>query len=399
MPCRVALCDVAARELEGYGIVMPKIIVVVVIVAVLATGWLYVQQSSRGQPVVSGFVEADQVRVGSRVGGRVSVVHVEEGQRVAEGDRLFDIDPFDLRERLAEANSLLASAKADHHRLASGLRTEEITQVQARRDQAAASLSKMQAGPRPGEIKIAREKLHMAEANLELGESDYRRVEKLREDESAAQTEFDRAVRTLKRARAEVASAREEVALLEEGTREEDIALARATLAEAAAALALAESGYRAEEIARAEAQVAAAQARVDAIERQLAELTVVSPCDCLVEAIELRPGDLVAANAPSVSLLEVGNLWVRTYVPQLYLGLVHLGDDLPLTVDTLPGEAFVGRVVFIASDGEFTPRNLQTPEERGKQVFRMKLDVQGEVQRLRVGMSADVLLPRKPRP
>ncbi len=380
---------------EGYGLAMRKLVLFVVLIAGSGTGWLYLQQSSRGQPVVSGFIEADQVRVGSRVGGRVSVVHVEEGRRVAKGDRLFEIDPFDLREHLAEANALLASAEADHQRLSSGWRVEEIAQARARRDQAAANLSKMRAGPRPGEINIAREKVRMAEANLEFAESEYQRVVKLREDASAAKTEFDQAVRTLKRSRAEVAGGREEVALLEEGTRAEEILSAEAILLETVSALKLAESGYRVEEIARAEAQVSAASARVHAIARQIEELTVVSPCDCLVEAIDLRPGDLVASSAPSVALLEVGSLWVRSYVPQLYLGLVHLGDDLQLSVDTLPGDAYVGRVTFIASDGEFTPRNLQTPAERGKQVFRMKLDIQGDLTRLRVGMSADVLLPR----
>lgn len=375
---------------------MRRIILFVIVVATAGIGWLYISQSSHGVPIVSGFIEADQVRVGSRVGGRVAAVYVDEGQRVAAGDRLFEFDPFDLAERLAEASALLASASAEHQRLASGWRVEEIGQARARRDQAAARLSKMRAGPRPGEVKIGREKLRMVEANLELAELEYQRVEKLREDASAAKTEFDQAVRTLKRARAEVASAREEVALLEEGTRAEDIASAVAFLEEADSALGLAESGYRREEIAKAEAQVSAARARVHAIEKQLEELTVVSPCDCLVEAIDLRPGDLVSPSAPSVSLLEVGNLWVRTYVPQSYLGRVRVGDNLPVTVSTLPGGSFEGRIVFVASDGEFTPRNLQTPEERGKQVFRMKLEIKGDSHRLRVGMAADVLLPQE---
>jgi|GEM_PF-179731 len=386
-PC--VACDVDVKESD-----MRKIVLFVVVVAVTALGWLSIQQSKHRQPIVSGFIEADQVRVGSRVGGRVATVDVEEGQRVTKGDRLFSVDPFDLEERLAEAKALLASAQADYHRLAAGLRGEEIAQAKARRDQAAAHFQKLRSGPRPGEIQMARARLRMAQADLELAESEYARVQKLREDASAAKTEYDQTLRMRKRALAEVASAQEEVALLEQGTRSEDIASAEATLAEAESALALAKAGYRSEEVARAKAQSSAAAARVRAIEKQLDELEVFSPCGCLVEAIDLRPGDLVAPGAPSVSLLEVANLWVRTYVPQSYLGRVHVGDVLPVTVDTLGGRRFDGRVVFIASDGEFTPRNLQTPEERGKQVFRMKLMIDGDRQMLRVGMAADVLLP-----
>jgi multidrug resistance efflux pump len=112
-----------------------------------------------------------------------------------------------------------------------------------------------------------------------------------------------------------------------------------------------------------------------------------------VVEAIELQPGDLTAPNAPSVSLLDTSRMWVRTYVPQLHLDRVRLGQMLPVAIDALPDLAFTGTVTFIANEGEFTPRNIQTPEERSKQVFRMKVRLDEHLDRLRVGMSADVLL------
>ncbi len=372
---------------------MRKVVVIAIVTAGVLVGWLYWRQTRPVPLIVSGFLEADQIRVGSRVGGRVAEVLVQEGQEVRVGEPLFRIDPFDLNEQLAEAQAQLAGYRADLARLQAGFRKEEIEQARARRGQAAAALDKAVAGPRPQEIDIARERLKIAQASLELARAEYERISKLREQNQAATSEYDRAVREYKAAQAEVASAQQELALLEQGTRKEDIAQAQAALAEADAAFKLAESGYRSEDIARAQAQVAAAEAQVAAIRVRVDELTVKAPTDCVVEAIDLRPGDLVGANAPSVSLLDTARLWVRSYVPEARLGQVRLGERVPVRVDSFPGERFDGRITYIAQQAEFTPRNIQTPEERSKQVFRIKVTLEGPGrERLRVGMVADVM-------
>lgn len=360
--------------------------------AVAVISWLYWGQSRPAAFVVSGFVEADDVRVGSRVGGRIASVVVGEGDRVRAGDTLFTLDLFDWQERLAQAKAMLAGAAAEHARLAAGYRSEESDQARARRDRAAATLEKLNAGPRAREIEIARERVKIAEANLELAQSEFDRVKGLREEASAAKVEYDQAVRELKRAQSESAAMKQELALLEEGTRIEELSEARAALAEAQAGVALIEQGFRVEDVARAAAQVEAARADVAAIETQMKELTVASPCDCVVESIRLRPGDLVAPNAPAVSLLDTSRMWVRSYVPEARLGQVKVGQTVPVRVDGFGGRCFYGRVSFLASEGEFTPRNIQTPEERGKQVFRVKVTIEEGADELRVGMGADVM-------
>lgn len=373
---------------------MRKVAIPAVVVAAGIIGWLAWQQTLQQSFVVSGFLEADQIRVGSRVGGRVADVSAREGDRVPAGASLFEIQAYDLAERLAEAQAVLAARQAEHRRLTAGFRKPEIEQARAKRDAAKAALDRLIAGPRPQEIDIARENLNRAKADLALAESEHARLVRLKEQEQAAPTEFDRAIRGLRSAQAQVAAAAKQLELLTEGTRKEDIAEARAILAEASQALALLEQGFREEDIAAAAAQAAAAAARVAAIRVQLDELTVRSPCDCVVETIDLRSGDLVSANAPSVSLLDLSSLWVRAYVPEDRLGVVRLGQSVPIVVDSFPGERFTGRITFISQEAEFTPRNVQTPEERSKQVFRIKvtLDAEGR-DRLRVGMGADVLL------
>ncbi len=371
---------------------MRKVAIVFVLGGAGIILWLYWRQAQAAPFVVSGFVEADEVRVGSRVGGRVAEVLAAEGQRVTTGQRLFTLDPFDWQERLAEAQAQLAAFQAEHDRLKTGYRVEEIAQARAKRDRAAAVLAKLTAGPRAREIEIAGERLNMAKANLDLATSEYERVKNLRAEESAAKVEYDKAVREFKHSQAEAAAAEQELALLEEGTRKEELAEAQAALNEAEAALALLERGFRAEDITEAAAHVDAAKAQVAAIETQMRELTVVSPYDCVVEAISLRPGDLVAANAPALTELDYSRLWVRTYVPESRLGDVRLGQRVPVRVDSFPDRKFMGRLTFLATEGEFTPRNIQTPEERSKQVFRAKVTLEEGTDVLRVGMGADVL-------
>jgi multidrug resistance efflux pump len=372
---------------------MRKAVIIFIVAAALIISWLH-WQKTRPQPfVVSGFIEADEIRVGSRVGGRVAEVFAVEGRQVKPGEPLFRIDPFNIREQLAEASASVAAAKAERDRLTAGFRKEEIEQARAKRDRAKAVLEKLTAGSRPAEIEIAREKLNGAKAGLDFAESEHTRLTKLRDASQAAPMELDQAVRALKAARAEVAAAEQGLALLVEGTRKEDLAEAQAVLAEAEQALKLAESGYRPEDVAKAEAQLRAAESRSAAIDVQLKELEVVAPTACVVEAIDLQPGDLVAPNAPSVSLLDVSKLWVRAYVPESRLGEVRLDQRVPIRVDSFPGQRFTGRVTYIAREAEFTPRNVQTPEERSKQVFRIKVTLEQGLDRLRVGMAADVLL------
>ena len=297
--------------------VMRKYIALAILAAVVVVGWLLWQQQ-RPQPlIVSGFIEADQVRVGSRVGGRVAKVLVAEGQMVSKAQPLFQIEPFDLQQRMAQAEGELAAAQAEHARLTAGFRPEEIAQAQGKRDRAEAILARLEAGPRPREIEIAQQKLQGAQANLELAEAELKRMTPLARAGSTSQSELDRSTREAKVAQTQWQVAEKELALLQEGTRKEEIAEAKAALADAQGALKLVQTGYRQEDIAQAQARVQAASAMVAQIHTLMDELTVSAPTDCIVEAIDLRPGDLVGANAPAVSLLETSKLWVRTYVPE----------------------------------------------------------------------------------
>jgi multidrug resistance efflux pump len=367
----------------------------ILLAALLAAALLYSQH--RGGPViVSGFLEADEIRLGSRVGGRVRSVHVQEGSLVQPGAVLIELEPFDLQERLAQAEAEVNQQSARYEQLQAGYRAEEQEQAAARLKQMQADLERLRNGPRPQEIEAAQAEVALAEAELTLAEENLARIRKLRQEQSATQEQLDRAMMELKASQARLVARQKQLNLLQEGTRAEELAAAQARVEEAAAARNLLASGYRREEIAQAYAALRAAESARDAIQRQLAELKIIAPTAAVVDAIELQPGDLVAPNAPVISLIDTAHLWVRAYVPENRLGL-SLGQSLPITIDSFPGEVFHGEVSFVSRQAEFTPNNVQTPEERSKQVFRIKLTVHDDRGRLRPGMAADVWLEGHP--
>lgn len=264
-----------------------RAILVLVVVLLLVAALLYSQ--SRPKPLrVSGFVEADEIRVGSRVGGRVQKVDAIEGQAVKRGDVLIQLEPYDLLSHQAEAVARIAEAKAQ----------QQLAQISVDR-----------IAPAFAQSAASKEEMDTANAQLSL-----------------------------------------------------------------------------------TKASVEAAEANAQAIATQIAELKIYAPVDGLVEAVDLQPGDLVAANAPVLSLMDTSNLWVRAYLPENRLD-VQVGRKTVVRVDSFANQKFAAHLSYVSREAEFTPGNVQTPEERSKQVFRIKATLDEGLDKLRAGMAADVLL------
>ncbi len=371
---------------------MIKRLAIFVVAVVCLASLIAYSQLRPERPRVSGIIEADEVRLGSRVGGRAATVYVQEGQQVAAGDLLVELAPFDILERENQAARTLAAREAEYQRVVNGLRPEEIAQAKARYDQLAARLALLEAGPREQEIDASRGRLRGVQAELKLARQLYDRHAELIQTKAISSEEFERTTEALEAAQASVAVRQKELEVLELGTREEEKLASRATVEEARQAWQMAAKGFRQEEIDQAQASRDAARAALDVVRRQKDELAITTPLAGRVDAFDLQPGDMVAPNAPVISIIDESHLWVRAYVPQNRVGL-QVGQTLQVTVDGLPGERFAGTISFIARQAEFTPSNVQTPEERSKQVFRVKVALEDTRQLLRPGMTADVWL------
>ena len=351
------------------------------IVAVVVFGGALYAWSSRSKTdlLASGTIEARNIRVGSKVGGRILEVKVREGDRVEPGQVLVT---FDDRELLAA----LEQSRANLEKMEHGSRPEEIAQARAAAGQAEADYTLKKTGYRREDIEAARADLERAKADAVRADLDYKRARKLSDEGVFSRQQQDEAEAAAKMTSAQVANFEQKLAWLERGFRPEEIASAQQNFKKAEANKLQTERGFRAEDIALARAQYALDEARYR--ERQ-----VESPARATVEVLDVRPGDLIAPNTPIGTLLERDQLYIRIYVPETEIGLVREGQKTEIRVNSFPNTVFDGIIEQINQKAEFLPRNVQTREERVHQMFGVKVRVNDPSERLRAGMAADLKL------
>jgi HlyD family secretion protein len=364
----------------------------VLAIVAAAAAWKYLSsRAATDRLVLSGTIEADEIHIGSKVAGRIAAVLVKEGQEVKQGEPIIRFENYDLDARRNDAVASVAEAEANFEKMKDLSRPEEIAQAKARAEAALMNLELARNGPRKQEIEAARAEFEAANADYEVARTTLARVERLTREGIQSRQDYDNAKATFERAGGLREAARQRLNLLLAGTRNEEVQRAEREYRQAAANLQLVQRGARKEDIEAARAQLERARAALQQIETQLGELEVKAPADAFVEVFQVRPGDLINPNSPVATLVEINRLWVRVYVPEPELGHVQLGKEVSVNVDTFKGESFKGTIEHVSSRGEFTPRNVQTRDERTHQVFAVRVRVDNSLHRLRAGMAADV--------
>lgn len=372
-----------------------RLIMAGVAVAVLiAAIWLiFAWQAHRSRFDYSGTVETREIQIGSKIGGRVVAVFVEEGQIVKAGATLVRFECDELKAQRDQAQASSEQAQADLDKMLRGNRPEEIAQAEATARAQQASLEAARNGPRTQEIEQAQADYAAASSEAAYAEITFKRMERLVATDTISRQVFDdsRDKRDATAQRAE--SARQRLALLKAGTRVEDLNAAEAKYKQAEAAAALSRKGFRREDIEAARGRLAEAQGHVAELDARLREAELTAPADAVVEVVSVRPGNLVPAGRIVITMLETSQIWVKVYVPETDLAHVHLGQHADVHVDSFGNRAFEGHVGQIASQAEFLPRNVQTKSDREHQVFGVKIYVDNAEQILKSGMSATVRL------
>ncbi len=290
---------------------------------------------------LSGTVEARETALAFQVPGRIAELLVDEGQMVAAGQETA---------RLVDDDYALA-----------------LQRVRAEVAAAEAMLAQLEAGSRRQELKVAEAGLEKAQAEQRYAEEEVARITSLIGRKLASQEQLDQAVLRRDVALAAVRQARQQLLLLREGPRQE--------------------------EIARAKAELDARRSAVQTAERQLAYTRLVSPVSGTVSLRQAEAGEVVGAGQPVFKVAELTRPWVRAYLNETDLARVRLGQSAQVMVDGLPGKQFNGTLSFIAPDAEFTPKSVETRELRIDLVYRVKIELEDPQGILKLGMPADVVL------
>lgn len=351
------------------------IIVIIVIAAVAAIAgaskWF---GRDKDRMTASGALEARNINIGSKVGGRVLQVLASEGDKVEAGQLLLVFDDAETSARVAQSRGRLAQAKATLAKLLHGSRPEEIAEAQA-----AGAGTADAPGFRAEEIAQLRADVERAKVDAVRAEQDFRRAQEL-----SAEGVVSKQFRDDAEARAKMAQAQLRAA-------EHAVSAAQGRLRAATAVQRKAERGSRSEDIDFARADVARAEGELKEAEARWVERELRAPTRAVIEVMDVRPGDLIPANSRVAKLLEADQLFVMVFVPQTLIGKIKVGQSASVHVDAYPDQPFKATVEQIRQQAEFLPRNVQTKEERVHQVIGVKLRVENKDNRLRAGINVDV--------
>ena len=381
------------------------VLLLLIVVAVRWLGW-----GSGNQKVlnVSGNIELTEVDISFKTAGRLVTLAVEEGDQVKKGALIARLDQEELLQRRESAAASLDSTRS--RLLQSGTAIEyqrqqaeaQLSRSRAELDQAKAVLQELEIGSRRQEIESAKAALARAKAEQQRAQADWERAQSLYKDKDISTARYDEAKAQFESAQAQLQQATEQFDLVQEGPRKEDIDGAKAQVERAKANVRLAEAArlelkrLQEEQLAR-KADTRQATAQLDVQETLLKNAEVTAPMDGVVLVKSAEPGEVLAAGTTVVTLGNLAKPWLRAYINEQDLGRVKLGTAVKVTTDSFPGKTYSGRVSFIASDAEFTPKQIQTQEERVKLVYRIKIDVDNPAGELKSNMPADAEIPLSP--
>ncbi|MDQ6768111.1 MAG: efflux RND transporter periplasmic adaptor subunit [Candidatus Eremiobacteraeota bacterium] len=340
----------------------------------------------------SGTLQTESARVGSTIGGRVVAVLVADGQRVKRNQVIIALDDSDQRAAVAAAVSGQAQAAAALADLEAGPRAQEVARARATEAQARAAFEKA-ASASPQQLRIASENVRQAQAAASQAQLDYQRARQLFAQGAIAAQALDSARAANATAQARLEAARAQLIETERASLPHDVAIAQRAYEAAAASRALVEAGARPDQILQARAALGAATANVAAAQSHLREMAVRAPANGIVDSLDLHPGDLVGPRVQVAVVRELRDPYVRIYVVQRDLGRMKEGTTVHVRSDAVPGRTFDGSIEQIDQDAQFTPRDVQTAEDRAGLVYGVKVRVHDPSSLLHGGTTAEVSL------
>jgi HlyD family secretion protein len=351
--------------------------------------------------VVSGNIELSEVNIAFKAPGRLMERTVDEGDAVKKGQVLARLDRDQLLAQKDREAASLSAAQAQLAQAATALEWQRATLAadleQKHADVAGneARLLELKNGARQQERQEAHAAVGVAQAELDRAQRDWDRAQTLHKNDDISTAQFDQFRSRWESATAAVKQAREREALVLAGPRAEVVDAASAVVNRSRGALKMSEANglelkRREQELTTRRAEIERSRAALAVIEAQLADTIVTSPVDgvALVKAADV--GEILGVGATVLTVGDIDHPWLRGYVNETELGKVKIGARVKVTTDTYPGKVYQGRVSFIASEAEFTPKQIQTQQERVKLVYRLKIDVENPNRELKSNMPAD---------
>jgi len=373
-------------------------------IALVSTACNWRGDEEDGNISISGNIELTKVNIAFKVSGKLIELLIEEGNSVEEGAVLARLDATRLERQRVREEALLRGAESRLEQLKTGIQYQEtaleseIALRMAEKKQTEAFLRQLLSGSRRQEIEQASAAVEQARIIMAKAESDWERAQVLISNDDISISQHDQYKALYQGSLAALKQAGERLALVREGPRQEEIQAARAKVERAEASLRLTEAARlelkrKRQELTARRAEIERARAQVSVIDAQLDDTVVSSPISGIVLVKSAEPGEVLAPGTTIATIGDLNHPWLRAYIGEQDLGRVKLGSPVRVRTDSYPGKVYQGRVSFIASEAEFTPKQIQTTEERVKLVYRIKIDLENPDQELKLNMPADATI------
>lgn len=316
---------------------------IIKLILLLKTCFIIGCSNQNGTDIIetSGTIEAVQVDIKSKVTGELLQIQIREGSKVKSGDVIAVIDDADLQIQKAQALAALNYTKAKYQTMIEGTRSEDKAQLE--------------------------EFVRQSQLNFQNAKQDYERINNLFETQSVSQKMLDDARLRVEVAEAQLTAAKENYKKAVRGARQSEINAARATVEQAKAA--------------------------VDAVEKRINDAVVRSPIDGFTTLMNYEKGEIMNAGAVLTRVVDLQSVWTRIFINEIDLGKISLNQEVIIKADSFSDREFKGRISYISPEAEFTPKNIQTKEERVKLVYAVKVSISNDELLLKEGMQCDVLI------
>ena len=381
-----------------------RIIFILILVAAAVGGTIWFRglgQNDGNKIVVSGNIELTEINIAFKTAGRLIERTVDEGDPVKKGQVIARLDQDQL---VAQKDRETAGLKSSEFQLAqaqTGLEWQKATLAadieQKRADVAAADarLAELKNGSRPQEKQDAQAAVEAARAEADRAKKDYERAQTLIAKDDISHAQFDQYRNRADSTAAALKSAQERQTLVNLGPRQEQIDQQAAAVARARAMLKMSEANAleiqrRGQELSTRRAEMDRSKANLQLIGTQISDTVAYAPVDGVVLVKAADVGEVLAPGTSVVTVGDIDHPWLRGYINETDLAKVKIGSKARVTTDSYPGKVYNGRVSFIASEAEFTPKQIQTQQERVKLVYRVKIDVENPGRELKSNMPAD---------
>ena len=384
---------------------MKKIILIVVVLGVLGAAGMLAYRSlhpeATNKIVVSGNIELTQVDIAFKTSGRLIERTVNEGDTVTKGQVIARLDREQLLHQRDTAAAALSTAEAQLAESQSALQWQresmqaDLQLKNADVSAAQSQLLQLNNGARPQELQQSQAAVAAAQSQYDGAKKDWDRAQTLYKNDDISTSQYDQFHTRFDSAEANLHQVKEQANLVQAGPRSETIESAKAQVERARAALRAGqanaiETKRREQDLVARQGDIERAKAQIALIDSQLADTIAVSPINGIVLVKAADVGEVLAPGTSVVTVGDIDHPWLRAYIREQDLGRVKLGDKVKVTTDSFHDKVYDGHISFISSDAEFTPKQIQTAEERVKLVYRIKIDVDNSRHELKSNMPAD---------